>query len=585
LLPLASIEQRKSLAPTHHECLLVVQQPTMRRRLKAIYRDKTWRDSGELPTLHEDPECDYWEYEDGTQIPWDGRDRHELWRFSNGGIGRHPDPTEDSKKESFLGYRGILPRWLSDLISSALLVTAIPNISDDEVIWAAKTVPMHFAGANCAAIVVYTSVGITLNTLIDDAGNIWLPGPTVTDSTNGNQAAMFYLPNPIVGARHITCPFGNYASAGNGGITFASAKAVEFSNIATTSAIDGTGSGGTNASGTSWNTGAGWTTASAGDAIWSAYFQDGGSNITAFTAGSGQTLLDADIVDTYVPSASQWSVQASAGATSPAITVTTAVGVGLGIALKQSGGTPAIVQHLSTSNTGHSAPLASQLDIFMPNPMGYAAQTGIHIVGIQHQSVYNTTGSTTISWQCPCFGNLLVIAGSLSSTVSSVASTPSNTWATADSNYSNVGGVGSILLYAAAASTATTMTGTLVTSGDLAESTFAIYDIAGAATSPLGSHTNATAATSSNGFFNAVTLSSPSQANGLVICLASVNVGTYFGVNGLNNYWDFPTYPQLNQISGGTVPNALSEDNCLAHTYNSSTTAIAYVLAGTANTN
>lgn len=283
-------------------------------------------------------------------------------------------------------------------------------------------------------------------------------------------------------------------------------------------------------------------------------------NSISWTAGSGFSLLDADIIDNWSQGFSQYQVQATAGSINPGATVGAALpGVSLGIALK--------------SATAGTAPPAN----------------GIRVVRIQWGSIYPLTLAATIPFQFPCSGNLLACVtdtGDASATarpVSSITDSGSNTWVSAVSEpdpsslpYTEA------IWYAGNATTAATLHGTITMPAVVLTSTYAFFDIAGAATSPLGNTGKANGNQTTNGHL--VTCSvTPSQANGLVIGTYGVDFGTGLGICGSGFLFDSPTYPQLNNVTTGTPASPLAEDEGCAHIYNTGTSTLTFTYATTSD--
>jgi hypothetical protein len=410
--------------------------------------------------------------------------------------------------------------------------------------------PNPALGGNCLIMAVFASTGFTINTPTDDAGNTWTAGPLGTDGGNSQQVAVFYALNVTAGTRHITVPSGSGWQTANNSGTFYSACISEFNNIATSSASDGNNTN-NNAGSTSWTSGS-ITTGTAGDLIWSAAYIDNATANTSWSAGTGFTLLHADVMDPTARNASQYQVQGSAGA------------INAGITLGNASSGIMCTQALKSASAGTAAP------------------TGIYIKMMQYQAIPASAG-TALAFQFPTTGNLFLCASSLgtnsvtTSLVSSITDSKSNAWAKADAATSASPNFPyqSAIYYAGNATSATNMTGTLNITNQAVNSTFTLIDVANAATSPLGNHANNTGNQTTTGRFNAVSVT-PAQANGLVVAYANWVFGTAFGVNGRANYFDVPTYPQLSNTSAGSAASPLAQDGALAHTYNSGTTQITY---------
>src|ERR1035438_371072 len=116
----------------------------------------------------------------------------------------------------------------------------------------------------------------------------------------------------------------------------------------------------------------------------------------------------------------------------------------------------------------------------------------MRIVHLQHESICGdaTCGANfpnPIPLQFPSTGNLIVAnsgGGNPSCTISSIASTPSNTWAQAGSVYT-AGVDTSQIYYAGNATTSTSLSLSVTMSNAECDWSILLYDVANAATSPL----------------------------------------------------------------------------------------------------
>ena len=222
----------------------------------------------------------------------------------------------------------------------------------------------------------------------DDKSNAWVLGPTTpANPTDGQKVSrLYYALNVAPGTQKITVTFD---------ATLYNFQAVisEFYNVATVAAADG-GSGNSASSAPSVNAGS-FTTATAGDLIYSYAFNTHPTDsVMSFTAGTGFTLLSADVQFGWV---AQYAIQPAAGAINPPVTV--------------AGGTdPFNAVGLALKSASAGSP---------PSP-------GIRIVHVCH--VFSFRG---IPLQFPSTGNLLVCNTAfppLYINVSAMATTPSNTW-------------------------------------------------------------------------------------------------------------------------------------------------------------
>jgi hypothetical protein len=150
-------------------------------------------------------------------------------------------------------------------------------------------------------------------TISDDKSNAWTPGPTTPQNpTNGQMvSSLYYALNVTAGTQKIRVTF-------DGLVFNFQAVVSEFYNVATVAAADG--SGGSAVSSTATVSTGSFATTTSGDLVYSYAFDTDNTNAaTTFTAGSGFTLLSADL---QLGSVAQYAVQQAAGAINPTVTVT-----------------------------------------------------------------------------------------------------------------------------------------------------------------------------------------------------------------------------------------------------------------------
>jgi hypothetical protein len=414
---------------------------------------------------------------------------------------------------------------------------------------------------NLLVIAIRCSNGITINAPTDDCGNTWqiCTGTACTDSTNHAQGVMYYANNVIQGTRQITLTFTNYLSPTFGQTMF-SCSIGQWCNMATSGVYDG-GSGGAVTSSTTWNAGSGFTTTANGDLIiCCGWTTTNAPTVTTWTAAGSQTLLAADIIDSFSQGSSSYLIQSTAGAINPGFTLGVAHA---GICMA------AAFQATTAASSG------------TPRP------AGIQIVRIQGQSQYLVASSATINFQMPCSGNLLVSAGSFSSTTLPVINSQSTNWTTLDSQTQSANGYQSLQCLPNVTSSPT-YSGTVTTSSATQLASFFLYDIIGAATSPIG---NVGSGWSYNDTGLPGTVAgpsfTPSQANSLVIILETNGVATIHGICGDPSFWffDYGTYPALddttNVLSAQNQASPFCENNALVHVFTRNTSPIQPVFAST----
>jgi hypothetical protein len=352
-------------------------------------------------------------------------------------------------------------------------------------------------------------------TIADDRGNAWLTGPTV--SNNGIRSRIFYVTGVIAGTRDIIVTFDAKLSGFQAQIS-------EFYNVAVNFALDGS-----SGSATSPNpaiAAGSLTTTVPGDLVYNyVTTNDFGATITSITAGAGFTLLSADRLRA---SAAQYTVRTQAGAVNPAMTVASASGTmnSLAIALKgAAAGTP-------------------------PAP-------GIRVTHVYHGYWLGSPAKL----QFPSTGNLLVLAtsfGTGNSNISSIASTPGNTWTKV--TLPPVDTTDPQMLYAANAVTGPNLEFAINASAAFLQ--FVIYDVTGAATVPFDSAAKASGNNASNGpILGAPQISSTGR--GLIIATLPMGHGPPVNCTTAGCLFDGVTYP--GEADGSTFESS----DGYAHLYNS----------------
>ena len=386
---------------------------------------------------------------------------------------------------------------------------------------------IHLADAalanNCVIVGIrYPDAAGRTVTIADDRGNAWLSGPTV--SNNGIRSRIFYVTGVAAGTRDITVTF-------NAKLSGFQAEISEFYNVAVNFALDGS-----SGSATSPNpaiAAGSLTTTVPGDLVYNyVTTNDFGATITSITAGAGFTLLSADRLRA---SAAQYTVRTQTGAVNPAMTVASASGTmnSLAIALKSAAaGTP-------------------------PAP-------GIRVTHVYHGYWLGSPAKL----QFPSTGNLLVLAtsfGTGNSNISSVASTPGNTWTKV--TLPPVDTTDPQMLYAANAATGPNLEFGINASAAFVQ--FVIYDITGAATAPFDSAAKASGNNASNGpILGAPHISS--TAPGLIIATLPMGHGPPINCTAPGCLFDGVTYP--GEADGSTFESS----DGYAHLYHSTAGATSF---------
>ena len=351
-------------------------------------------------------------------------------------------------------------------------------------------------------------------TITDDRGNAWLSGPTV--SIFGIRSRIFYVTGVVAGTRDITVTFDKALSGFQAQIS-------EFYNVAVNFAVDG-GSG-TATSANPAITAGNVTTTMPGDLIYNyVTTNDFGAPITAITAGPGFTLLSADRLR---GSAAQYAVQSDPGVINPAMTVTSLRGSmnSLTIALKAA-------------------------------TAGTAPAPGIRVVHVYHGYWLGNPAKL----QFPSTGNLLVLAtsfGTGNSNISSIASTPSNTWTKV--TLAPVSATDPQMLYAANATTGPDLEFAITASLKFVQ--FVMYDVTGASPVPFDGAAKATGNDLANeSIFGAPQISSTGP--GLIIATLPMGHGPPVNCTASGCLFDGVTYP--GEPDGSTFESS----DGYAHLYN-----------------
>ena len=222
----------------------------------------------------------------------------------------------------------------------------------------------------------------------DNQGNIWAAAVTTT----GNQSmSCMVATNVAAGTNQITLAL--FASA-----TFLQFEYSEWFNISTAAlatALDGTGSA-VLVSGSTVATSP-FTTTQDGDLILHWVTNDGGTNNTSFTKGSGFTLLTANVNPQIAPSAVQYQVQATHGSITPTMTL------------------------------GGGAPTCDTLAIALKSASaGTPPPAGMRLAGVQKCGVGPST--TSVALQFPHIGNLICLVTTHDHPIATLTDGDGNAW-------------------------------------------------------------------------------------------------------------------------------------------------------------
>jgi hypothetical protein len=378
--------------------------------------------------------------------------------------------------------------------------------------------------------------------------------PTISDNVNGTWPAVigtvsggsgklnsgfFLLPNAKAGVTTITVTF-------SGTVIPFQWNIIELSNVTGSNGSVGTA----NVAGPSLATGSftpGNNNAAGGNLIVS-YFANSITSATTgpnpWTAGTGQTLLEADMTGYFQGASSQ---PAYSHATQSLLQTTSA-------AIN-----PAIAATGDTSSTYNCLAIALTVGTAGSNP----STSGLRVVKVINQSIYNAS-ATTLKMQIPWTGNLRfvgVLTGQ-SVTWGSITNSDGYTWVNKAPGSPN-----DVWAYAqnAVANTNATITFGPVTWDSYPNHSFTFLDIANA---PAAAYDNFTSAVGSGFGITGVPAITPNASSGLTIAAVALYTGPGTGVTAPTGaIFDFITYPQ--ETDADNYDNA----DLFAHYYFSSNAA------------
>jgi hypothetical protein len=409
--------------------------------------------------------------------------------------------------------------------------------------------PNQAGAGNCLILgVQFNSTG-SVASVTDDMGNNWIAGPTATNGSFSKRMNLYYVLNAVDGTQTITVHFSGLTTTPG----FPQAVVSEFYNVATSNAFDGS-----SASSTSRTAGP-ITTTAPGDLIYewgaslsSSDINGGAYNGTSITAGTGFTLLSADL---QVGSSDEYQTQSVAGTITPTFSATGSATWGsVAIALKSA-------------------------------MAGTAPSSGIHIVHVQHtllQSVRAQNRSGAIVMQFPSSGNLLVgLFNGAGPTITGVTDDFGNTWSH-PASATTTGGAGvtsAQIVYAANATTNSTLSGITVGLSEVGagDDMFNLYDIINAAISPFDLATTNLGNQTSNGPLTSGIIT-PISSDGLVFHVNSIFFHTENSMTSpINGTFD-SVVNDLDDDDGGTTTDVstLDMDNAYAHFYNPTINQISF---------
>ena len=392
---------------------------------------------------------------------------------------------------------------------------------------------------NCLILALTNAYSPTRTILVsDDKSNTWTAGPHVDFVANNETTTIFYALGVAGGSQKITIHF-------DASIYDVHATVSEWTNIATAAAANGSSGASDVASPVSAGSFTpGNNDANGGNLIYQHAIAIPGvgalgnltSTVSGVTAGAGFTLASAN---RQLASISQYTIQTTAAAINPTLTVT------------QGSGT----DHFNTIAIAFKAAAA-----------GTAPASGIRIQNMQH-TFHPWPGSSTVS--LPSSGNLLALTAPVNTgqdAITSVRDSKGNAWTKVAGESLDSPQV----WYAVNATPGSDLT----ISFNVANNTGIIviaWDIAGASTAPFDKFTEATGAQAHAGddITNAP-LITPSTAHGLVIGLVNEYTGPPTSMIGAGYVADHVYY------AGETDSSLMDMGDGTAHIYNSDTSQLSF---------
>jgi hypothetical protein len=397
----------------------------------------------------------------------------------------------------------------------------------------------NFTTAGNAVVVGFTFNGNPTPSVSDDKGDSYSIQVNYFDSADTQSIGIATAFNVAAGARVVSVCFNSNPGS------YVQPMATEFDNVI---GLDVAGSG-SQGSGTSVTAGS-LTPSTSGDLAYQVVFSLS-VNQSSFTAGSQSNLswnlLSADLMDGW---AAQYGSYNSTAAINPTLSMGTS----------QKWISAAVL--LKTGSTG-------------------AVPSGMRIVHLVHENIpehINAGGTgnpfpnpTTV--QFPSSGNLLVAmigGGYLAATVTSVVDTNNNAWAQAGATQVMAGNDAVQAYYAGNATTSGSLGLTVhwtATDGDF---TFFLYDVAGAAASPLDTTAGGTGFQQTSGNVTMPFTITPATAGELLFAEVIWDYNTASGLAGPTSFFDTNTFDGESQ-SG---PEPVDQNNGWGHILTTSTATL-----------
>jgi hypothetical protein len=393
--------------------------------------------------------------------------------------------------------------------------------------------------AGNALVVGFTFNGNPSPSVSDDQGDSFSIQSNYFDSADLQSIGIATAFNIAGGGRVLSLCF----SSDPGG--FVQPMATEFNNV-TGLDVAGAGSQGTGSTVTAGSL----TPTVSGDLAYQLAFSIS-VNQSRFTAGSQNitwNLLSADLMDGW---AAQYGQYNSSSAINPSLTM------------------------------GTSQKWISAAVLLKTGPTG-GVPSGMHIVRLVHENVPQSsagggTGSpfpNPSTLQFPSSGNLVVAmmgGGNLPCTITGMTDSNNNTWSQAGATQMQAGNDTVVqAFYAGNAKTSGDLTLTVNWSATDGDFTFFLYDIAGAASSPLDTSAGATGSQATAGNLTMPFTITPAGANELVFAEVMWDFNTASGLVGPESFFDANTFDG-ESVSG---PEPVDQNNGWGHVLTTGTAPV-----------
>jgi hypothetical protein len=388
---------------------------------------------------------------------------------------------------------------------------------------------------NCLVMAIENDSGFTLSTPTDNKSNTWHEGPSVTNTSGHVQLSGWYTTGA---AGTTTIKINTSGSSASGSITAFSVKISEIYNSNCTLDTSGSASASKSVSLSTTTT----------DFLWEA--SDDMSNLdpglTSITAGTGFTLLSAN---REAGAVAQWNPSAPSG--SNTCTLTT-----------------------SGSDTWSSICMAFQA------ASGGTAPSGMYVNHIQAEW-YDTSSHTM---QFPCSGNLEVAEWASQQQTLTISDSGGFSWNAGPEVVAPGSTDGAAQIpwgTGGTCSSTETITPTYSQSG---LGYMMMFDIAGAPASPLDTSHTSTGNQTSAGPLIADSIT-PTVSGDLVLNMTTVYFDTLTTPNASGTLFTIAVNSGDDNISGGTPPSHLQDDDGRAAIYGAGTSAITWTYPNTGSTN